>query len=556
MHHCLTIPEVLGLIFEKVKKHGGEYPPWSDDEALETFASLALTCRAFQDPALDMLWSEQDTIRNVLKTLPSCLWVERKESGPSGWDVGFYFRIINTIEPEDWAVPLSYARRIRKLSLRYEHEEEFPDAAMFKAIASAPAEHFCPNLRSLVWASQEEAHLPFLNIFLGPNLESARIILDHFESSLPDNLSFRNLKNLEFHCKMPSSATCRAASDLLTRLERVENLVVPCLDRNAVKYLSHLPSLRSLELSSAAILPNGDTAATSSSEATPAHSPPFPALRNVKFDDRPLPGSIVECLQMLPVGCPIECFVTFVNEDAAEESFASLFTEVGTRFSSASLRTLEIKSRAQWVFNIDRLENPGALIPLLSFHNLTKLLLILPIAIGIDDAMAWDCATSWPSLVRLEMREPGAGLSRSPPCMTMNALRAFATHCRRLKHLSLNVDGSTIPSLDDDDSSESVASPRCTLSFLDVGSSPIHDAETVAKFLADLFPHLRNIYCQDWRWGGYTARQDEDGVRARLHYTRWKAVEVALESEDEEDEDEDDEDGSGGSLTGEEDGED
>ncbi|KAJ7647931.1 hypothetical protein FB45DRAFT_894800 [Roridomyces roridus] len=538
MHSCLTISEVVQLIFEQCKEPRPQYFPRPKQD-LKTFASLAVTCRAFRNPALDILWSEQETVRNVLKTLPPHLWVERKESnGPDVWDIGLYFRIVCSIKPEDWTVPLSYARRIKKLSLRDDMGDKahFPDVDIFKAIASALAEHFFPNVRELDWTSQESVHLPFLDLFLGPNLQSARIILSRFDSSLPDNLAILHLKKLNFHCHRSSPAVLRAASDLVMRLERIEELVVPCLDQDAVEYLSRLPSLRSPEFSRVDMASGLDPSPNSSPEATPAHSPPFPTLRSVKFESA-LPASIIECLAMLPVDSQVGSFDTFVDEDAAEKSLASLFTELSTHFSPASLRTLKVKSNAEKFNDIQQLGHRSEFTPLFSFHNLTKLSLILPITIEIDDAMAWDCATSWPNLVDLEMREPGAGLARNPPPMTMGAFRAFATHCHQLKHLTLTVDGSSIPPEPVNDNEELPSLP-----FLNVGPSPIRDAGTVSIFLDDLFPNLRSIHCQDWRWDGYTAggyAYDEEPTepvrRARLHFKLWKAVQTTLRTWQDED---------------------
>ncbi len=41
---------------------------------LRAVLALALTCRAFLDPALDQLWRRQLTLFNLAKTLPSNAW--------------------------------------------------------------------------------------------------------------------------------------------------------------------------------------------------------------------------------------------------------------------------------------------------------------------------------------------------------------------------------------------------------------------------------------------------------------------------------------------------
>ena len=60
MHHALTIPEILWFILSLCHKH--------------TLASLARTCKAFHDPALDLLWIDQHSFITLLKLMPSDLW--------------------------------------------------------------------------------------------------------------------------------------------------------------------------------------------------------------------------------------------------------------------------------------------------------------------------------------------------------------------------------------------------------------------------------------------------------------------------------------------------
>ena len=70
MHHCLQIQELLSIIF---CHYDGAY----DSKML---ARLARTCKAFQDPALDILWHAQKTLLPLLKCLPPNAWAvkERK----------------------------------------------------------------------------------------------------------------------------------------------------------------------------------------------------------------------------------------------------------------------------------------------------------------------------------------------------------------------------------------------------------------------------------------------------------------------------------------------
>ena len=44
----------------------------------------ALTCKTISDPALDVLWETQDSLINLLKTLPSDIWEMNRRKLVSG----------------------------------------------------------------------------------------------------------------------------------------------------------------------------------------------------------------------------------------------------------------------------------------------------------------------------------------------------------------------------------------------------------------------------------------------------------------------------------------
>ena len=60
MHLCLRISEVLREIVDKLD-------PVKDHEPL---TNMALACRAFYDPAMDVRWSQLPSLRPLLECLP------------------------------------------------------------------------------------------------------------------------------------------------------------------------------------------------------------------------------------------------------------------------------------------------------------------------------------------------------------------------------------------------------------------------------------------------------------------------------------------------------
>jgi hypothetical protein len=64
MHKCLETPDLLEMICKVLK----------DDFGNHALSSLARTCRAFHEPALDILWNTLSSLVPLLKTFPPCLW--------------------------------------------------------------------------------------------------------------------------------------------------------------------------------------------------------------------------------------------------------------------------------------------------------------------------------------------------------------------------------------------------------------------------------------------------------------------------------------------------
>jgi hypothetical protein len=65
MHCSFFILEILSTILSSC-----DHP---------TLSTIARTCNLFHDPALDLLWRHQDSFVNLLKTMPSDLWVQKED---------------------------------------------------------------------------------------------------------------------------------------------------------------------------------------------------------------------------------------------------------------------------------------------------------------------------------------------------------------------------------------------------------------------------------------------------------------------------------------------
>ena len=78
MHRCFEVLEILNHILDFVlQSEGGQ----------KSLAALAISCRTFQDPALDVLWRRLPCIGPLVRCLPSDAWEVKPEAADGlGWD--------------------------------------------------------------------------------------------------------------------------------------------------------------------------------------------------------------------------------------------------------------------------------------------------------------------------------------------------------------------------------------------------------------------------------------------------------------------------------------
>ena len=75
MHHIFEIDE---LVRDITRHMFAWYPPQG------FVLDWALTCKTISNPALDVLWETQDSLINLLKTLPSDIWEMNRRKLVSG----------------------------------------------------------------------------------------------------------------------------------------------------------------------------------------------------------------------------------------------------------------------------------------------------------------------------------------------------------------------------------------------------------------------------------------------------------------------------------------
>ncbi|EMD38771.1 hypothetical protein CERSUDRAFT_133285, partial [Gelatoporia subvermispora B] len=159
MHKCLHLDEIVNHIVAFLSA--------GDRDDRVALASLARTCRALQDPALDALWHCQEDLFNILRCLPRDAWTY-------GEDV--------KLVTDDWIRFDFYARRIKRFGTMIRKPKKSPDLCLKPSVFVAlslrrtPAPFF-PSLRHLHWGPVlgDNGHLEYVQFFSSPNLTHLKL---------------------------------------------------------------------------------------------------------------------------------------------------------------------------------------------------------------------------------------------------------------------------------------------------------------------------------------------------------------------------------------------
>ncbi|KAJ6460996.1 hypothetical protein C8R45DRAFT_1028905 [Mycena sanguinolenta] len=536
MHRTFHIPEILDLIFAQLQDHFPDRKPsrsFSDKKRNKILgrgdlAALARTCKTFCDPALDLLWREQETLANLLKCLPSHLWKEESKQISSTY-TRYNFSMTGSISPADWNIPLAYATRIRKLALDWRMNDYCSSIVdVFEMIAGSELsrDYLCPNLHALAFhCNKVSLYLP---LFLGPKIMRVDISLPYGDSSsIPDlPLRYPELRTLSlFFYSNPRSSKASLCSSALSKvtmaLSSIECLTLPMLDQAALEHVSQLSGLRSLDV---------DTLILAAPRVHSRLEPrvlSFSALHDVYLEDT-TPEVVIQFLESLS-NCGLTRFRAGITESITKSTTRKLYAALADHLSHPVFQTLSVGLPEDGMDTplTDPLTNyaiDGSILStLLCFTNLTDIYLEPPIGFVLDDTMAWDIARAWPKVKSLHLT--GSTDERRPSSMSLLGLTAFAKHCRELTRLSIGLDASTVPPLDD--LTEPIV-PQSSLTYLSIDMSPINDPHAVAGFVSVLFPNLASIQTHDgWRWGDFPVSTDEE-ASAYDRIKQWKQVDALL----------------------------
>ncbi|KAF9527762.1 hypothetical protein CPB83DRAFT_855589 [Crepidotus variabilis] len=485
-----------------------------------SLSRLARTCKAFTEPALDVLWRELDSIVPIVGLFPGHLLKKTRRPG-----LGFS----QAPKDEDWQTIINYSQRIRKIT--YDENASNVSPAIFPILDECrPMLYILPQLQELTWKVETHAALERCTIFLNPSLQSINLEvgakLPKLNDFLADMSSRTKLKGFTFvsPTSLPDSFT-----ELLIRQDALEKVVLVApgaLAPGIGRWVASLPELKHLQLdltgrSPIAVEGFFDELRLRSGDATPSSvgSRDSGVFSGEEFDfteirksalrltgDLPPKGSFVSLKKISLTGevANIAVFVKHLESDLVhldlciedppdKADWQDLCEMICDRFDT-TLQSIRITATpsskfADLVRSTSRAEPPTARLSLEKFAGLRKLLRFevdLPESVVFypNDIKALAKACPNVEIVRL------CPLARFPlphsPKITLEDLVPLISGCRRLNTLAVvcNAGGGSEKLLNSQHASSK------SLLRLHFGHSWANDPLQISIFLSHLAPGL------------------------------------------------------------------
>ncbi|KAJ7022704.1 hypothetical protein C8F04DRAFT_1402185 [Mycena alexandri] len=515
MHPCLLVDEIFCHIADSAKRgrKGDVY-------------RLALTCKAFTESALDILWREIDTLMNLMFLLPPDLWYGDDVLGQP--EISCMTR--ETIA-SDWTRFLVHARRVKEFT--YDSDSELFDTVLrppwnntfdehtvlCHLHEQCPEPYMLPTLSILSWNNNVKS----IHMFICPTLRNLCLhsstaypgVVELLEANAPIVTSLK-LNGRRAPSAMETDATLIDALSLaIVRMDRLTSFDCNLRIRpSALLHLSRLPMLHRL------LFPfdSADYNAFISAVSTPF----FPGLTELLI----LPSeSTLLCSLLKGVSSTQLEWVCWEITDTHPHSILDVAAILATHPSRHALKRVFIS--AQWDVVLGGL--PPGLITLHTFEALLALtnlnyldLRLSWLSIGNEDV--GEIARSLPRLTDLNLGASNGIIL--PPRITLRALLLLFQHCP-LQSLGIVVDAShNVPEEEFNlplTRTDTLIHNGRQLRRLDFGNSRIGPTKIapITTFLSGLVPRLTTLTA----WRRYVADIFPDPVpRPSSSPAMWKQV--------------------------------
>ncbi|KAJ7165587.1 hypothetical protein C8R43DRAFT_1061545 [Mycena crocata] len=479
---ALQITEIVRMICEEAEL-------WPRQQKPKTCASLARVSKIFSDPALDVVWRQQDSLVLLVKCMPDTLWEQRGLQAKRNLVVHLRRPITSTDLPR----LLFYTVRVKTLFVKTNLTHGTVDTEFLQALDMCmDTQVFMPKLSDLSWGPEKPV-LSFVRRFFGPQIQRINLTLDNSNTALSllpyTRSSCPRVSVFELEGLKSDPPTARVLSDTICGWQYLRELRIASLDEAGLTHIANLDCLTKLNLYS---LKEGQL-----------HPPDF--LHGLSFP------ALTSLLLTCDTARFCSDFIRGISSRQLEELSiypsgswtASAWTEVLTSIHDCldhdTLGSIDVDQwgeRSRPVNTAPYILSSDSLRPLLSFKHLHHLAFQMYHGVDVDDDFLEEIAIAWPDLISLES---GTDLKiRERPSATLDCLIHFARHSPSLENLGIRMDVSgDVPQF------SHIPGQRIDhcLNSLRVGTSPIAASSTstteVAAFLSNLFPDLECLFSYD-----------------------------------------------------------
>ncbi|KAF8555282.1 hypothetical protein OG21DRAFT_1483956 [Imleria badia] len=402
MHHALQIQEILLNIFGHFRRPGWLRPT--------DLPALARTCRAFKEPALDVLWEKLVNPSPLAKCLPEAShYSEAKHCY-------VFSRSFTQIE---WRFLRNYTRRIRSM-LDENHRLDWESVGAF--LNPPTTEPLFANLRDLhaigfTFSIQHFLSMPF------PCLTSLDVrYIAKEDAFLP------NIRRLTIELREPDIAFSKFFSSYICRWQDLQT--VDCryttLDVDAFVHLSRMPAFTTLSCTPSATFP-------------PSGSPLFfTNLRRLSLYFEFL-DSISRLLSRSRLPVITDLSVT-IQSCPSKQDFSSFLDSVQTSNIGYTIQELKFDQGVgvQHGENGTHVLGFEDLQPCMAFSHLRRINLNLAWEVDLMDNDLLALASAWPHSEHLSINDEWGWNTLGG--ITPNGLLQLLQTCRSLGEIALAID--------------------------------------------------------------------------------------------------------------------
>ncbi|KAL4266334.1 F-box domain-containing protein [Pleurotus pulmonarius] len=463
-----------------------------NDNEIHTLRNIALTCRAFEEPALDSLWSILPT---GLSPLFRC--VTNHCVAKVNTEKGAMLEELDKGKTTDalWPRFFQHARRVRVLTLCDDYPAgrgglyRWSESSMLRLFQQKfPGDLILPNLQEFIsddWTGGgQDGEL--LDGVIGPNIQRLRITLcsatidSYSRYFLPAFLRrpWKALNSLHLYILIGDCPeTSCIANTLLCAVPPLQTLCVGgwTISADALSHIASWPELQELRIDK--LCPVQDELPSAS----------FPSLLKLIIQQSPLSSALTLIAALS--GSPVWSLTVNVDSPFSGTEFRALANLINTSCSVDHLQYLKITDHRRSDGWLDPSTPPESLLdPLFIFSKLVALYISVKPTILLNHSNLASIASSWPKLWLLKITNP----RRTRAMSNLHDLLLFAEHCRDLKYLYIGTLSSSCVR-----ESRGVVPvrtvPHQNLQTLCLNSTPTSDVDFVAKYLHSVFPQLRGL---------------------------------------------------------------